>query len=97
MGISVCPFKSQNMSLNSYITLDGKEMGHAQVFQAYAAGLEPEVFMNPILLKPSSDKKCQIILNGKVYGNSTAMEYHNMKLEFKDMLKEQFDRIRKEV
>jgi len=89
-GFSVCPFKSQNMSLNSYITLDGKEMGRAQVLQAYAAGIEPEVFMNPILLKPTSDKKCQIIVNGKVFGNSTAMEYHNMKLEFKDMLKKQF-------
>ena len=89
-GYSVCPFKSQNMSLNSYITLDGKEMGRAQVLQAYAAGIEPEVFMNPILLKPTSDKKCQIIVNGKVFGNSTAMEYHNMKLEFKDMLKKQF-------
>lgn len=89
-GYSVAPFKSQNMSLNSYITLDGKEMGRAQVLQAYACGLEPEVYMNPILLKPTSDKKCQIIVNGKVYGNSTAMEYHNMKLEFKDMLKEQF-------
>lgn len=94
-GFSVCPFKSQNMSLNSYITLDGKEMGRAQVLQAYAAGLEPEVFMNPILLKPTSDKKCQIIVNGKVYGNSTAMEYHNMKLKFKDMLKEQFEELEK--
>ncbi len=94
-GFSVCPFKSQNMSLNSYITLDGKEMGRAQVLQAYAAGLEPEVFMNPILLKPTSDKKCQIIVNGKVYGNSTAMEYHNMKLKFKDMLKLQFEELEK--
>ncbi|MFD3158585.1 cobyric acid synthase [Haloimpatiens sp. FM7330] len=95
-GYKVCPFKSQNMSLNSYITLDGKEMGRAQVLQAYAAGLEPEVYMNPILLKPTSDKKCQIIVNGKVYGNSTAMEYHNMKLEFKDMLKEHFNKLENE-
>ncbi len=94
-GYSVCPFKSQNMSLNSYITLDGKEMGRAQVLQAYAAGLQPEAYMNPILLKPTSDKKCQIIVNGKVYGNSTAMEYHNMKLEFKDMIKEQFEDMEK--
>jgi adenosylcobyric acid synthase len=92
-GFSVCPFKSQNMSLNSYITMDGKEMGRAQVLQAYASGLEPEVYMNPILLKPTSDKKCQIIVNGKVFGNSTAMEYHNMKLEFKDMLKQQFEKL----
>ncbi|NFA62304.1 cobyric acid synthase [Clostridium sporogenes] len=92
-GYSICPFKSQNMSLNSYITLDGKEMGRAQVLQAYAAGLEPEVYMNPILLKPTSDKKSQIIVNGKVYGNSTAMEYHNLKIKFKDMLKEQFEKL----
>lgn len=94
-GYSVCPFKAQNMSLNSYITLDGKEMGRAQVLQAYAAGLQPEAYMNPILLKPTSDKKCQIIVNGKVYGNSTAMEYHNMKLEFRDMLKKHFDNMEK--
>ena len=92
-GYSVCPFKSQNMSLNSYITLDGKEMGRAQVLQAYAAGLEPEAYMNPILLKPTSDKKSQIIVNGKVYGNSTAMEYHNLKIKFKGMLKEQFKKL----
>ncbi len=92
-GYSVCPFKSQNMSLNSYITLDGKEMGRAQVLQAYAAGLQPEAYMNPILLKPTSDKKCQIIVNGKVYGNSTAMEYHNMKLEFRDMLRDHFKKL----
>src|SRR5665647_447173 len=51
--------------------------------------------MNPILLKPTSDKKCQIIVNGKIFGNSTAMEYHNMKLEFKDMLKKQFEELEK--
>lgn len=94
-GYSVVPFKSQNMSLNSYITLDGKEMGRAQVLQAYACGIEPEAYMNPILLKPTSDKKCQIIVNGKVYKNSTAMEYHNMKLDFKEMLKRQFEDLEK--
>ncbi|MGL4730009.1 MAG: cobyric acid synthase, partial [Clostridium sp.] len=95
-GYKVCPYKAQNMSLNSYITLDGKEMGRAQVLQAYACGLEPEAYMNPILLKPTSDKKCQIIVNGEVYGNSTAMEYHNLKLKFRDMLKEQFEELEKE-
>ncbi|MGG7165376.1 cobyric acid synthase [Clostridium ihumii] len=95
-GYKVCPYKSQNMSLNSYITLDGKEMGRAQVLQAYACGLEPEAYMNPILLKPTSDKKCQIIVNGEVYGNSTAMEYHNMKLQFRDMLKRDFEKLEKE-
>ncbi|MGH4051732.1 MAG: cobyric acid synthase [Clostridium sp.] len=92
-GFTVCPYKSQNMSLNSYITLDGKEMARAQVLQAYAAGLEPEAYMNPILLKPSSDKKCQVIVKGKVYCNSSAQEYHNMKLEFSEMLKFDFKKI----
>lgn len=92
-GYSVCPYKSQNMSLNSYITLDGKEMGRAQVLQAYAAGLEPQVFMNPILLKPTTDKKCQIVFNGEIYGNSDAKQYHNLKVQFKDELKKQFQEI----
>lgn len=95
-GYSVCPYKSQNMSLNSYITLDGKEMGRAQVLQAYAAGIEPQDFMNPILLKPTGDTKCQVIVNGKVYNNHTAEGYHNLKPIFKDMLKEQFIKLEKE-
>lgn len=94
-GYSVCPYKSQNMSLNSYITLDGKEMGRAQVLQAYAAGLEPQAFMNPILLKPTADTKCQVIVNGKIYNNHTAAEYHNLKILFKDMLKEDFLKLEK--
>ncbi len=73
-GISVCPFKSQNMALNSYITKDGKEMGRAQVVQAEAAGLEPSVYMNPILLKPSTDQKSQVILHGKALQNMSARE-----------------------
>ncbi|WP_346916837.1 cobyric acid synthase [Clostridium sp.] len=92
-GYSVCPYKSQNMSLNSYITLDGKEMGRAQVLQAYAAGLEPQVYMNPILLKPTTDKNCQIIFNGEVYGYSNAKEYHNLKVKFKDDLKYAFEEL----
>lgn len=90
-GYSVVPFKSQNMSLNSYITLDGKEMGRAQVLQAYACGMEPEAYMNPILLKPTGDKKCQVVVNGKVMCNTTAMEYHKMKPQFAEMLKKQFE------
>lgn len=65
-GYRVAPFKSQNMALNSYITRDGLEMGRAQVMQAEAAGIEPDIRMNPILLKPNSDMGSQVIVNGEV-------------------------------
>lgn len=81
-GYSVAPFKSQNMALNSYITADGLEMGRAQVMQAEAAGIEPSVLMNPILLKPTSDVGSQVIVNGEVVGNMRAMEYFRRKREF---------------
>ena len=74
-GYRVAPFKSQNMALNSYITADGLEMGRAQVVQAEAAGREPDVRMNPILLKPTSDVGSQVIINGVAHGNRTAQEY----------------------
>ena len=80
-GYRVAPFKSQNMALNSYITRDGFEMGRAQVMQAEAAGIEPDVRMNPVLLKPSSDTGSQIIVLGEVRGEMSAMEYHNYKRE----------------
>ncbi|MBV0930404.1 cobyric acid synthase [Lentilactobacillus sp. IMAU92037] len=78
-GKKVAPFKSQNMALNSFITADGKEMGRAQVFQAEAAGVAPDVRMNPILLKPSTDSDAQIVFMGKVIGNMGAAEYQNYK------------------
>lgn len=78
-GLSAVPFKSQNMALNSYITLTGHEMGRAQVFQAEAAGKEPDVRMNPVLLKPTSDRKSQVIFNGEVLSNMDAVEYHEFK------------------
>jgi adenosylcobyric acid synthase len=80
-GLRAAPFKSQNMALNSYITRDGFEMGRAQVMQAEAAGIEPDVRMNPVLLKPSSDTGSQIIVLGEVRGDMSAMEYHNYKRE----------------
>lgn len=77
MGIRVCPFKSQNMSNNSYITSNGLEISTAQAVQAYAARLTPEVFMNPILLKPMHEKSSQIILNGKVFHRTAeSRSYH---------------------
>ncbi len=78
-GYSCTPFKSQNMALNSYITVDGLEMGRAQVMQAEAAGVEPSVLMNPILLKPTTDVGSQVIVNGKVLGNMSATEYFKRK------------------
>ena len=80
-GYRVAPFKSQNMALNSFVTRDGLEMGRAQVVQAQAAGIEPDVRMNPILLKPSSDVGSQVIVNGEVLGNLSAREYYKRKKE----------------
>ena len=74
-GYRVAPFKSQNMALNSYVTRDGLEMGRAQAVQAQAAGAEPDVRMNPILLKPSSDTGSQVIVMGEVRGHMGAAEY----------------------
>lgn len=90
-GVSVAPFKSQNMALNSFITKDGMEMGRAQVVQAEAAGIEPDVLMNPILLKPTADTKCQVIVNGKVDSNKSAMEYHLYKKHLKNVVKDTYD------
>ena len=78
----VAPFKSQNMALNSYITQDGYEMGRAQVMQAEAAGIEPDIDMNPILLKPTSNIGSQVIINGRVEGNMKAMQYYKEKTKY---------------
>ena len=78
-GYRTAPFKSQNMALNSFVTRDGLEMGRAQVVQAQAAGVEPDVRMNPILLKPSSDIGSQVIVNGDVRGDMPAKEYFRQK------------------
>lgn len=80
-GYTVSPFKSQNMALNSFITNEGLEMGRAQVMQAEAAGVEPSVRMNPILLKPTSDRGSQVIVNGVPRGVMEASEYYKYKNE----------------
>ncbi len=99
-GVRVAPYKSQNMSNNSGITLEGLEMGRAQIVQAEAAKILPHVDMNPILLKPTGEKQSQVILNGLVHGNQTAMDYHQNKgfyfkkaCEAFDRLSAQYDRI----
>ena len=87
-GLRAVPFKSQNMALNSFVTKDGLEMGRAQVVQAQAAGVEPDVRMNPILLKPSSDVGSQVIVNGEVRGQMKASEYFRTKRQLvPDILK----------
>ncbi len=75
-GYSVVPFKAQNMALNSFVTKDGGEMGRAQVVQAEAAGIEPDVRMNPILLKPTGDARSQVVLLGRPVRDMSAGEYH---------------------
>jgi adenosylcobyric acid synthase len=78
-GIRVAPFKAQNMSLNSFVTADGEEIGRAQAVQAFAAGIEPEAAMNPVLLKPSSDATCQVVVMGHPAAHLTATAYHDHK------------------
>lgn len=75
-GYRVAPFKSQNMALNSCVTRDGGEMGRAQVLQAYAAGVEPRVQMNPVLLKPTAPACSQVVVMGRPVGNFGARDYH---------------------
>lgn len=75
-GRRTVPFKAQNMALNSYVTLDGREMGRAQVAQAEAAGLAPMVDMNPVLLKPTGNAQSQVVIMGEPVGNMSAREYH---------------------
>ncbi len=78
-GLRTAPFKSQNMALNSFVTRDGLEIGRAQAVQAQAAGIEPDVRMNPVLLKPSSDTGSQVIVRGEVRGQMPAAEYYRYK------------------
>lgn len=92
-GYQVVPFKSQNMALNSFITKDGREMGRAQVFQAEAAGIEPRVEMNPILLKPTTDVGSQVIVNGKVMSNMQASEYFRYKTQLAEMVQKTYDQL----
>ncbi len=76
-GIRVAPFKAQNMSLNSYVTADGAEIGRAQAMQAAAAGIEPDARMNPVLLKPGSDTRTHVIVAGQPAGDVSAAEYRH--------------------
>ncbi len=90
-GYRVAPFKSQNMALNSYVTRDGLEMGRAQAMQAEACGIQPTVFMNPVLLKPTTDMGSQVIVNGKPIGNMPATEYFSFKTKLVPEIKRAFN------
>jgi len=97
-GVAVAPFKAQNMSLNSIVTLDGAEIGRAQAMQAAAAGIEPDALMNPVLIKPSGERHSQVIVMGRPYADADARSYGEMKQELRPIvaraladLRERFD------
>ena len=93
-GVRVAPFKAQNMALNSFVTPSGHEIGRAQAVQALAAGVEPEVDMNPILLKPSSDRTSQVIVLGEPVGHLDAVAYHAAKPGLRATVLAALDRLR---
>jgi len=92
-GIRVAPFKAQNMSNNSCVTWDGKEIGRAQGLQAQACRLDPQADMNPILLKPESDRCAQIVVQGTVWGRSDARDYWAHKAELAERVRESYSRL----
>jgi adenosylcobyric acid synthase len=94
-GISVAPFKAQNMSLNSFITAEGREIGRAQALQARAARIEPEAIMNPVLLKPGSDTTSQVIVLGEAVDEMDAQNYWSSKSKLLDVVVEAHMQLRK--
>jgi adenosylcobyric acid synthase len=95
-GLRVAPFKSQNMALNSFVTPDGGEIGRAQAVQAAAAGIEPVVEMNPILLKPEGHGRSQVVVLGKPRGSMTFGEYHRLKPELCGIIARSIRRLRED-
>lgn len=93
-GIRVAPFKPQNMSNNAAVTHDGGEIGRAQALQAQAAGLEPSVHMNPVLLKPETDTGAQIVVQGQAWGRSQAGAYRDLKPRLMGPVLDSFQRLR---
>lgn len=92
-GFRIAPFKAQNMALNSFVTVDGGEMGRAQAVQAEAARLDPDVRMNPVLLKPSSDTGSQVIVRGKPIGCMKVREYYAHKQELWGEVRKCYDEL----
>ncbi len=95
-GLTVRPFKPQNMSNNAAVTGDGGEIGRAQALQARAARVAPSVDMNPVLLKPQSEVGAQIVVQGRVFGNARAREYQSRKAELMPYVLDSFSRLRAE-
>lgn len=95
-GFWAAPFKSQNMSLNSYVTPDGLEIGRAQANQAQAAGVKPSVEMNPILLKPEADARSQVVVMGKPMRTAGAREYFDMHTHLWGVVTSALDRLRQQ-
>jgi len=93
-GVRVAPFKAQNMALNSVVTPEGHEIGRAQGVQAFAAGIEPEAAMNPILLKPTGERSSQVVVAGRSIGEMTAVEYHERKPELLSLVLAALDDLR---
>ena len=92
-GLRVAPFKPQNMALNSAVTVDGGEIGRAQALQALAAGVPAHIDFNPILLKPSTDKRAQVVIHGKALSNLNARDYHEYKPRAMQAVLESWDRL----
>ncbi len=96
-GLKVAPFKAQNMALNSFVTPDGGEIGRSQALQAFAAGVEPHVDMNPILLKPKADAEAQVIVRGKPVGDMSAWSYRDEYLDkARAVVEDSIERLRRE-
>ncbi|MFF5210624.1 cobyric acid synthase [Streptosporangium sp. NPDC000396] len=93
-GVKVAPYKAQNMSLNSFVTADGAEIGRAQAMQAAACGLEPTADMNPILLKPGSDRRSQVVVMGRPLADVDAMEYWDVKDRLRQVAVDALERLR---
>jgi adenosylcobyric acid synthase len=94
-GVRVAPFKAQNMALNSFVTREGAEIGRAQAAQAAASRVEPEAAMNPVLLKPSAERRTQVILRGKPYATASARSYQGMKGELLPVVLEALEDLRR--
>ncbi|MFW7381412.1 MAG: cobyric acid synthase [Oligoflexus sp.] len=95
-GFKVAPFKAQNMALNSYVTIDGGEIGRAQAIQADAAGIAASVDMNPILLKPEAERSAQVVVQGKVLQGMSARQYHEMKPQLRQIILDSLLRLRQD-